>query len=65
MLLTRTTDKVVLLCRQVSPFIPHNYKESSYPCAAFEWFIENKHAEAVEVVLMFTFQNGIAEPNDR
>jgi len=59
------TDKVVLTCRQVSPFLPHNYKESSYPCGVFEWFIENNHDEQADVSLLFTFQNGIGESYDQ
>ena len=53
-----------LSCRQVSPVIPHNYKESSYPVSIFIWDVENSGMEAAEVSLMFTFQNGTGGPND-
>ncbi len=59
------SDKVVLTCRQVSPFLPHNYKESSFPCGVFEWFIENLHDQQADVSLLFTFQNGIGESYDQ
>jgi non-lysosomal glucosylceramidase len=52
-----------LSCRQISPVIPHNYKDSSYPVSTFVWEIENTGEDA-EVSLMFTFQNGIGSEND-
>jgi len=53
-----------LTCRQVSPFIPKNYKQSSYPAGVFIWTVENTGAVAAEVSLMFSFQNGIGTEND-
>lgn len=55
---------VRLVCKQVSPVIPHNYKESSYPDAVFEWTIENTSTKESSVSLMFTFQNGMGLEND-
>lgn len=52
-----------LTCKQVSPFIPHNYKESSYPVAVFEWTIENTGQTEATVGLMFSFQNGWEKSN--
>ncbi len=52
-----------LSCRQVSPVIPHNYKDSSYPVSTFIWEIENTGEDA-EVSLLFTFQNGFGGEND-
>lgn len=57
-------DGITLTCKQVSPFIPENYKESSYPVAVFEWEVQNTSQKAADVSLMFTFQNGIGTPND-
>ncbi len=54
-----------LTCRQVSPFIPHDYQESSIPAGVFVWTVENTGPEAATVGLMFTFQNGTGGPNDR
>ncbi|EFA86556.1 hypothetical protein PPL_00357 [Heterostelium album PN500] len=48
---------VRLVCKQVSPVIPNNYKESSYPCGVFVWKIENTASTDAEVSLMFTWQN--------
>ena len=53
-----------LTCRQVSAFIPGNYRESSYPAAVFVWQVENTGQEKVEVSLMFSFQNGTGTEND-
>jgi non-lysosomal glucosylceramidase len=53
-----------LVCRQVSPVIPHNYRESSYPVAVFDWSVENTSAEPTELSLMFTFQNGTGGTHD-
>ncbi len=55
---------VRLTCKQVSPVIPHNYKESSFPVAVFEWTVENTSKKAATIGLMFTWQNGIGEKND-
>ncbi len=54
-----------LVCRQVSPFIPGNYKESSYPAGVFVWTVENTGPGGADVALMFSFQNGDGGPNDR
>lgn len=54
-----------MTCRQISPVIPHNYKESSYPAGVFVWTIENTQDVSAKVGLMFTFQNGTGSPNDK
>lgn len=56
---------VRLTCKQVSPFIPGNYRESSFPVAVFEWEIENTGSNSAEVSLMFSFQNGWGTANDK
>ncbi|MGD0005713.1 MAG: GH116 family glycosyl-hydrolase, partial [Anaerolineaceae bacterium] len=56
---------VRLTCRQVSPVIPHNYRETSYPEAAFVWKVENLGEQEARLGLMFTFQNGIGASNDQ
>ncbi|CAF0909888.1 unnamed protein product [Adineta ricciae] len=53
-------QKIRLLCKQLSPVIPHNYKDSSFPVASFLWYIENLNDEPVEVSLMLTWQAGSA-----
>jgi non-lysosomal glucosylceramidase len=55
---------VRLTCRQVSPVIPHDYRESSLPCGVFAWTIENTGARPLTVGLMLTFRNGIGEDSD-
>jgi len=49
---------VKLICRQVSPVIPHNYKDSSLPCAVFVWQIENVCDKERKVSITFNFKNG-------
>ena len=46
--------------RQVSPFIPHSYSESSFPTCCFHVVVENiQHKSTdVEVSIMFCFENG-------
>lgn len=50
--------KVQLICRQVSPIYPHEYKDTSFPCAVFVWSVENLGEEDIDVSIMFTFKNG-------
>ena len=44
--------------RQVSPFIPHNYKDSSLPCSVFVFEIENISGEERSVSITFVMKNG-------
>lgn len=52
-------QNVILMCRQISPVIPHNYKDSSFPAAVFVWTVVNKNSEPIDLSLTFTFKNGI------
>ncbi|KAJ8911307.1 hypothetical protein NQ315_017001 [Exocentrus adspersus] len=47
-----------LTCRQISPVIPHDYTNSSLPCAVFVWNIENVSNKDRTVTIAFTFKNG-------
>ncbi|XP_027584105.2 non-lysosomal glucosylceramidase-like [Pipra filicauda] len=58
-------QKVVLTCRQVSPVIPHDYKDSSLPVEVFIWEVENGRDEDMEVSTMFSLQNGMGRKEDR
>lgn len=49
---------VKLTCRQVSPVIPHDYKDSSLPCCNFIWTVENCSDQERKVTICFTFKNG-------
>ncbi|XP_031554727.1 non-lysosomal glucosylceramidase-like [Actinia tenebrosa] len=57
-------QNIRLICRQVSPVFPHDYKDTSLPVGVFIWTIENNNDEEVEVAIMFSFQNGDGNPND-
>lgn len=49
---------VKLICRQVSPVIPHEYKDTSLPCAVFVWTVQNVCDKERKVSITFTFKNG-------
>ncbi|KAG0621376.1 hypothetical protein M758_3G014900 [Ceratodon purpureus] len=46
-------------CRQISPFIPHNYVESSFPACVFSYVVMNTGKEDADVTLLFTWANSI------
>jgi hypothetical protein len=47
-----------VVIRQVSPFLPNSYSETSFPAGVFHVEVENLSDEEAEVSIMFTFQNG-------
>lgn len=49
---------IKLVQRQISPIIPHDYKESSLPVAVFVWTVENVCGKDRHVTITFTFKNG-------
>ncbi|MFX0016275.1 MAG: non-lysosomal glucosylceramidase [Promethearchaeota archaeon] len=55
---------VSLICSQITPMIPHNYKDSSLPCGLFNWEIENKEKDPIQISLLLTWQNGDGSEND-
>ncbi|EPS69863.1 non-lysosomal glucosylceramidase, partial [Genlisea aurea] len=48
-----------IVCRQISPFIPHNYKESSLPVAVFTYTVANSGNSVADVSLLFTWANSV------
>ncbi|TVU39518.1 hypothetical protein EJB05_12941 [Eragrostis curvula] len=42
-------------CRQISPFIPHNYQESSLPTSVFVYTLVNTGKERAKVSLLMTW----------
>ncbi|XP_046562638.1 non-lysosomal glucosylceramidase-like [Haliotis rubra] len=56
---------VKLVCRQVSPVYPHEYKESSLPAAVFVWTIENNSTDDLDISIMFSFKNGRGVKEDK
>uniref|UniRef100_A0A1J3JKR9 Non-lysosomal glucosylceramidase n=1 Tax=Noccaea caerulescens TaxID=107243 RepID=A0A1J3JKR9_NOCCA len=46
-------------CRQISPFIPNNYRDSSLPVAVFVYTLVNTGKERAKVSLLFTWANSI------
>ncbi|XP_062095208.1 uncharacterized protein LOC133801081 [Humulus lupulus] len=48
-----------IVCRQISPIIPHNYKESSFPVSVFTFSLYNSGNTAADVTLVFTWANSV------
>ncbi|TKW08144.1 hypothetical protein SEVIR_6G009600v4 [Setaria viridis] len=51
--------EIKIACRQISPFIPHNYKESSFPAAVFTFTVHNSGSTPADVTLLFTWANSV------
>ncbi|XP_015617336.1 uncharacterized protein [Oryza sativa Japonica Group] len=50
---------VNIVCRQISPIIPHNYQQSSYPVSVFTFTVTNSGNTAADVTLLFTWANSV------
>lgn len=48
-----------IVCRQISPVIPHNYKESSFPVSVFTFTLNNFGKTTADVTLLFTWTNSV------
>ncbi|XP_057415417.1 uncharacterized protein LOC130710235 isoform X2 [Lotus japonicus] len=48
-----------IVCRQISPVIPHNYKESSFPVSVFTYMLNNFGKTTADVTLLFTWANSV------
>ncbi|PIN09574.1 putative bile acid beta-glucosidase [Handroanthus impetiginosus] len=48
-----------IVCRQLSPFIPHNYRESSFPVSVFTYTLSNLGKTEADVTLLFTWANSV------
>ncbi|XP_022762707.1 non-lysosomal glucosylceramidase-like isoform X4 [Durio zibethinus] len=48
-----------IVCRQISPVIPDNYKESSFPVSAFTFTLYNTGKTTADVTLLFTWANSV------
>ncbi|XP_021604066.2 LOW QUALITY PROTEIN: non-lysosomal glucosylceramidase [Manihot esculenta] len=48
-----------IVSRQISPFIPHNYKESSFPVSVFTFTLSNYGRTSADVTLLFTWANSV------
>ncbi|KIH51404.1 hypothetical protein ANCDUO_18510 [Ancylostoma duodenale] len=49
---------LTLICEQVSPVIPHNYEDTSFPVCNFHWTVINTSGNEYVISLTFTFRNG-------
>lgn len=50
--------------RQISPFIPHDYRDSCLPVTYFEWTVENLGDNEYEVSVAMTWKNGWGTKED-
>ena len=48
-----------LTCEQLTPILPHNYKETSYPVAVFEWTAHNPTDQPLTLSIMLSWQNTV------
>lgn len=46
-------------CEQFSPILPHNYKDTSYPLAVFNYKLTNPTRKTIDVAIMLTWENMI------
>ncbi len=51
--------KAQLTCEQLTPILPHNYKETSYPVAVFEWTAHNPMDQPLTLSIMLSWQNTV------
>ncbi|XP_039807685.1 non-lysosomal glucosylceramidase-like isoform X2 [Panicum virgatum] len=51
--------EIKITCHQISPFIPLNYKESSFPAAVFTFMVQNSGSTPADVTLLFTWANSV------
>ncbi|KAH7723818.1 bile acid beta-glucosidase [Aphelenchoides avenae] len=51
-------EQVEVHCRQISPIIPNNYKDSSLPASVFVFRVINNSERDLEASIAFTFCNG-------
>ncbi|XP_013187208.1 non-lysosomal glucosylceramidase [Amyelois transitella] len=56
---------IKLVCRQISPVIPHNYKDSSLPCAVFVFSAKNVCNEHRDVSITLTWTELLSGPNKK
>ncbi|WNZ24807.1 bile acid beta-glucosidase [Leptolyngbya sp. NK1-12] len=55
----RNVFQAELVCEQFSPILPHNYRETSYPVAVFEWKAHNPTDQPITLSIMLTWQNTV------
>ena len=56
---------VRLICRQVSPCLPHSYTDSSLPATVFIFSVENNSGKDLKVGVTLCFKNGTGSKRDR
>jgi non-lysosomal glucosylceramidase len=58
-------NPINILLEQFSPVIPHNYFSSSLPLGLYTWHVHNPLKEAIEVAVLFTFENLVGRMPDK
>ena len=54
-----------IICRQVSPVIPHNYKDSCLPTSVWVFNVENNSQQMLKVSITLCFKNGTGTKKDK
>lgn len=49
--------QATLTCEQFSPIVAHNYQETSYPIAVFQWTAHNPTDQPITLSILLTWQN--------
>ena len=49
---------VTVICRQITPIIPNDYKDSSLPTTVFVFEVINNSDEAIDATITFTWRSG-------
>ncbi|MEB3211225.1 MAG: GH116 family glycosyl hydrolase [Leptolyngbyaceae bacterium] len=44
-------------CEQFSPIVPHNYQDTSYPVAVFEWTLHNPSDRPITLSILLSWEN--------
>lgn len=55
--LYRNVFSAELSCEQFSPILPHNYQETSYPVAVFEWTAHNPTQTPLTLSILLSWEN--------
>ncbi|MBD3885133.1 bile acid beta-glucosidase [Phormidium tenue FACHB-886] len=53
----RNVFKAELICEQFSPILPHNYQDTSYPIAVFNWAAHNPSDRPITLSILLSWQN--------
>ncbi len=53
----REVFQTQITCEQLSPILPHNYQDTSYPVAVFLWTLQNPSDRPVTLSILLSWEN--------